>query len=178
LPIFIKYKNTVSYSHCSATWEKPLRFSRLNLCSYFWLYLCSYFFVMLIPPSGITKIIRWLQPCPLTGTLMNQYVTILFYLQYCKPGAHNEKERLTTERRLSSNTLCLTIYTPVCTTIVHTSRASLCVHAYYYLRLFRHKTDQQFRVKRNHAQDRTTQPSNADLSNKESALYQRLPSQI
>jgi len=40
------------------------------------------------------------------------------------------------------------------------------------------KTDQQFRAKRNHAQDRTTQPSNADLSNKESALYQRLPSQI
>jgi len=33
-------------------------------------------------------------------------------------------------------------------------------------------TDQQLRVKRNHAQDRTTQPSNADLSNKESALYQ------
>jgi len=68
--------------------------------------------------------------------------------------------------------------TLVCTTIVRMRGASLCAHAYYYLRLFRHKTDQQFRVKRNHAQDRTTQPSNADLSNKESALYQRLPSQI
>lgn len=37
-------------------------------------------FVMLTPPSVITKIIRWLQPCPLTGTLMNQYVAILNFI--------------------------------------------------------------------------------------------------